>query len=215
MLHNDTSSETYVGSSKNFALRLLHYIKKTKALKLRLVLQSIRETGIEFFTLRYYPIPLHLQEQRLLIALEQYYIMTMNPKLNSIYVVNETPGGMHLSENNSKLMSVPIYVSIAGVPVFMFDSLNGITNNAITALGASTNSIINCLDTGETFLGLYELSRTAPLKMSETNLMSRAQLMRDVEELRLSLIAYTPPIAITRVSDNEEFYFINFNEARK
>ena len=59
------------------------------------------------------------------------------------------------------------YVSIAGQLLFIFDSLNGLTNNAITGLNAPTNTIIKCLNDNLLFLGVYYLSRIPPANGSE------------------------------------------------
>ena len=217
MLVNNVSGLIYVGSSTHFGLRLLHYLKNSTQTNLRLVLQNIRDTKIANFTLQYYRIPLHLQEERLLHGLEQYYILSLNPGLNTLKVVNGIPGGMRISAHNSQMTSVPIYVSISDQIVYIFDSLNGITNNAMTGLNASTNTIINCLDNDTLFLGIYQLSRIRPNNLSEleTVLMTREEIINHVNKVRLSKIIYTPPITIVRLLDNTTFNFINFNEARK
>lgn len=111
MLLNNITSQLYVGSSINFSLRLRHYLTNTKEVRIRLILQNIRDVGISNFTLMFYRIPPHLQEGRLLLALEQYYILSLVPALNTLKVVNETPGGMRLSENNSIKKSVPILLA--------------------------------------------------------------------------------------------------------
>ena len=215
MLLNNITSQLYVGSSINFSLRLRHYLTNTKEVRIRLILQNIRDVGISNFTLMFYRIPPHLQERRLLLALEQYYILSLDPALNTLKVVNETPGGMRLSENNSIKKSVPIFVSIGSQLVYVFDSLNGVNNSAMSGFNASTNSILAHLSNGEPFLGVYQLSRVRPLEIRDGGLMTQAELMKHIEKLRLSLMVYTPPITIVRLSDNEMFNFINFNEARK
>lgn len=159
---NTLTNESYYGSSSNFGLRLVHYLKSHTASNLRRILLNIQQTGIHNFTLNVFPIPIHLQEGRLLWALEQYYILLCNPAYNELKVVNITPGGMRLSEHNSRINSVPLYVSKDGQLIYIFDSLNGITNNAITGLAASTNTILNCLNTGTLFLDVFYLSRTPP-----------------------------------------------------
>lgn len=99
--------------------------------------------------------------------------------------------------------------------VYVFYSLNGVNNSAMSGFNASTNSILAHLSNGEPFLGVYQLSRVRPLEIRDGGLMTQAELMKHIEKLRLSLIVYTPPITIVRLSDNEMFNFINFNEARK
>lgn len=213
---NNITGLYYYGSSSNFGLRLRHYLKSHSDLNLRSILSAIRETGISNFTLHVYTIPMHLREERLLLALEQYYILMSNPAYNDLKVVNKTPGGMRLSEHNSVLNSVPLYVLLDGQLIYVFDSLNGLTNNAMTGLSASTNTILNCLDTGDLFLGTLTLSRTPP-NSDEGNgsLMSLEDLKNLVKETRTGKLIYTPPIVITRVEDGTTMNFPNFNEARK
>lgn len=138
---------------------------------------------------------MHLREERLLLALEQYYILMSNPAYNDLKVVNKTPGGMRLSEHNSVLNSVPLYVLLDGQLIYVFDSLNGLTNNAMTGLSASTNTILNCLDTGDLFLGTLTLSRTPP-NSDEGNgsLMSLEDLKNLVKETRTGKLIYTPQL---------------------
>lgn len=211
---NNETGEFYYGSSSNFGLRLAHYLKLHSGAALRRILDAIRQAGIGNFTLQVIPIPLHLQEERLLWSLEQYYILQCNPAYNELKVVNKTPGGMRLSEHNSLLNSVPLYVTRNGVLIYTFNSLNGITNNAITGLGASTNTILNCLNTGELFLGTLSITRVRPETGTE-DILTREGIMELVKDIRNSKLIYTPPIAIVRVHDDMTKSFPNFNEARK
>lgn len=213
---NNITGLFYYGSSSNFGLRLRHYIKTHSDLKLRSILSAIRETGINQFTLHVYTIPMHLREERLLLALEQYYILMSNPAYNDLKVVNKTPGGMRLSQHNSVMNSVPLYASRDGKLIYVFDSLNGLTNNAITGLGASTNTILHCLNTGNLFLDTLSLTRSPPLpEWDDASLMSTEDFINLINNIRTGKLIYTPPIVITRVADGMTKNFPNFNEARK
>lgn len=83
---NNISNHYYVGSSTVLGERLRHYWKNHKAATLRKILQDIKQTGIANYTLRIYDFPVHMQEMRLLLALEQYYLLTLDPQNNTLYV---------------------------------------------------------------------------------------------------------------------------------
>lgn len=94
MFINTITQVFYVGSTTNLGERFRHYIKKHNGANLRSILQDIRDIGISVFQMRIYLIPKELQELRLLIALEQYYILALNPGNNDILVAGGSPGGM-------------------------------------------------------------------------------------------------------------------------
>jgi hypothetical protein len=94
MFINSITQMLYVGSTQNLGERLRHYFKSHTGDRPRSILRDIRDTGINLFNLRVYLIPKELQELRLLLALEQYYILTLNPGNNDILVAGGSPGGM-------------------------------------------------------------------------------------------------------------------------
>lgn len=86
MLINTITQMFYVGSTQNLGQRLRHYFKNHKGDNLRSILRDIQDTGINLFQVRIYILPGHLRELRLLLALEQYYILSLNPSNNDILV---------------------------------------------------------------------------------------------------------------------------------
>lgn len=167
MLINRTTNELYVGSTYSLGERLRHYFKNSSSLKLRPILQEIKNLGISSFNVRIYLLPTEYQEVRLLIALEQYFILSMNPKYNTLMVANGSPGGMRVAKISSLALSIPIYVYVNKILVYIFDSMAGMTNNAITGLNVSTKSIYTALNTGRPYLNVFILTRK-PLEPIDT-----------------------------------------------
>ena len=141
-LTNNISGIDYIGSTTTLGERLLHYFKKHSKENLRSILADIRATGINLFTLRLLIIPVHLREAWLLIALEQYYILALNPGNNDILVAAGSPGGMWLSERNSATNGIPLYAYLDGQLIYIFNSLIGITNSAVGVLQVSVNTLV-------------------------------------------------------------------------
>ena len=229
------ANDFYVGSTSGFGVRLQHYLK-THSGKLRLILQNIKDIGITNFTLRVYSIPTELQEVRLLLALEQYYILALTPLNNALMVANGSPGGKHLAQQNSLLNSIPLVLSIGEKAIYLFNSMNGtgLGNNAIDGLGTSTNMIAKLLK-GELYMNTFTLSRNPPAGMTLAELRDSGQLISFEEMLALVNAAKdqwkykmrtispdriqgpkptTPAITITRVSDGLTFSFRGYNSAR-
>lgn len=148
MFTNTLTDKLYVGSSIVLGTRLLHYWKKHTKTQLRPILNDIRTTGLQHFTLSVCVFPVHLQEMRLLLALEQYYILSLTPQNNALMVVNASPGGKWLSEANSITNSVPITMHHNDEPIYVFNSMNGLTNNALSTLKIKSNDLINVLNSG-------------------------------------------------------------------
>jgi hypothetical protein len=116
---------------------------------LRAILREIRVNGLNNFSVSVCTLPPHLQSQQLLLALEQYYILSMNPVNNSLLVVGTSPGGSWLSQTNSATNSVPISMYLNGVLIYVFNSMVGMSNSAVSVLRIKTNTLIDRLDTGQ------------------------------------------------------------------
>jgi hypothetical protein len=110
------TGEKYVGCSINLATRVRDYFKQSSMNKTRLVNVSMKNTGIENFTLELYKIDVSScqgSELELVRALEQYYIFTLNPALNTIKVAGGT-NRLEMTDERRKLISKakskPFYV---------------------------------------------------------------------------------------------------------
>lgn len=229
-LINTVTGVLYVGSTQNLGERLRHYFKAHKGENIRTILRDIRNTGINLFQMRIFLIPEHLQELRLLLALEQYYILTLNPGNNDILVAGGSPGGMWLSEINSLATSIPLYLFLEGQLIYIFNSMNGITNNATSILRTSTNIIGNCLNTGTLLFNTFTLSRVNT-STGQPSLITLEELLVLLEKARIHARATrvstkprggprsgpestTPAVKLTRCSDGAIFEFDNFNATR-
>lgn len=225
-LINTVTNVLYVGSTQNLGERLRHYFKVHKAVNLRTILRDIRDTGINLFQIRIFLIPKHLQELRLLLALEQYYILTLNPGNNDILVAGGSPGGMWLSEINSLATSIPLYLYLEGQLIYIFNSMNGITNDAASILRTSTTIIGKCLNTGTLLFNTFILSRVNT-STGQPSLVTLDELLVLLEKARLYARATrvntkprgrpestTPAVKLIRCSDGAVFEFDNFNATR-
>lgn len=237
MFINNLTGVTYVGSSYVLGDRLTHYFKphaNTPTDSLRLILQDIRNTGLENFTLRIIELPTQYEDLPLLYSLEQYYILSLNPGNNSLLVVGTSPGGKWLSEANSLTNSVPIHMYQITNPgsapklIYVFNSMVGISNNALSALGTKSNTLIEALNSGNPLWNEFLLTRDVPTpeQLDNANLLSLPDLLDLISKVKTNYkISYvrkpagrpkstTPPVTIVRNSDNKEFPFDNFNSAR-
>jgi group I intron endonuclease len=97
---NMAGGKDYVGSTQVLWKRLKHYWKDHNGNNLQKILADIKIIGIGHFELMIYDLPVHLRELRLLLALEQYYLLSLNPQNNTLYVAKGSPGGMAIAENN-------------------------------------------------------------------------------------------------------------------
>lgn len=144
---------------------MYHYLKphaNTPTESLRTILQEIRVKGLNNFSVSVCTLPLHLQSQQLLLALEQYYILSMNPVNNSLLVVGTSPGGSWLSQINSATNSVPISMYLNGALIYVFNSMVGMTNSAVSILRIKTNTLIDRLDTGLLLWDQFTVTRGMP-----------------------------------------------------
>lgn len=183
MFYNNNYPLPYVGSTNSIGDRIRHYFK-THHGKVRAILAAIRLHGITSFTLHVIEIPDTLKDLRLLLALEQYYILTTNSDYNILKVANGSPGGMRIALQNSLANSIPIYLYMNGALVYVFDSLNGMTNNAVECMHTTTSTIIECLNTGSTHLSVFTMSRIKPELINQSTLLTPSELEVVVDEAR-------------------------------
>lgn len=175
--------------------------------------------------MRIFLFPKELQELRFLLALEQYYILSLNPGNNDIIVAGGSPGGMWLSEINSIATSIPLYLYLKGQLIYVFNSMNGITNDAVSILRTSSNIIGNCLNTGALLFETFTLSRVNN-GTEQSNLVSLEELLILLEDARIHARANrvtrprgrpestTGAVILTRCSDGATFEFDNYNATR-
>lgn len=173
--------------------------------------------------------PVHLRELRLLIALEQYYILTLNPGNTSNLVAEGSPGGMHLSESNSALASIPVYMYLGNVLLYIFTSTGGLHNSVNSVLGVSLQSVRKSIGTGYLYLGKFLFTLT-PINSTDKPTMTKEQLISYFNPIRdhynsnyLALLkgstakkatAKTPAVKVTRISDGAVFKCANYRETR-
>jgi group I intron endonuclease len=119
-----------VGNSIDLNTRIRHYFKPSTLNEgNRLINKNMKEFGIENFKLDIYIIDTINMEytkiRALTLSLEQYYIFTLNPSLNSIKVAGSNPIVNHTKEhiaNIKKANSKPVYVYKDKTLVYMAPS---------------------------------------------------------------------------------------------
>lgn len=228
---DNITGDQYVGSSIALGERLNHYFKKhgnTATESLRMILQAIRKQGLQNFTLRIYELPSNLQALRFVLALEQYYILSLNPVNNSLLVVASSPGGKWLSQANSLINSAPICMFYNTVLIYVFNSMVGMTNSALSALKIKSNTLIDCLNTENVLWNKFTFTRGMPTseQLANANLMKLEKLLELISEAKTAHKktsvrkpagrpqSTTSPVTIVRTLDNMPFSFDNFNSAR-
>lgn len=130
---NMLTGEQYVGSSVELAKRVANYKQDIAKNKTRPIIANMSKYGVENFSLTIYLVEqVQLEEikdasinlLRKIIILEQYLILTLNPSLNTVKVVNTAPYTDHSDLSPEKWnkmvtsMSQPIYLYLDDVLVF-------------------------------------------------------------------------------------------------
>jgi hypothetical protein len=166
---------------------------------------------------------------RFLLALEQYYILALDPANNSLIVAGGSPGGQHLSQSNSALASVPVYMYLGNVLLYIFSSTGGLHNSVNSVLGISLLSVRRSIKTGYLFLDAF-IFTLKPLDPSVQPSMSKDDLVvfynayrEDYDANNTGVLkasagmkakAKTPAVKITRISDGKVFKCSNYRETR-
>jgi hypothetical protein len=198
------------------------YFKKQSKLNLRKVLLDIKTTGLNNFTLGLIHIPEHLRELRLLLALEQYYLLK-DPQNNSLLVAAGSPGGQRVAEANRERNRQAVYMYLGDTLIYVFSSVSQGPNSLCTLLSTSRNTVANCFKNNTLFLGTFTLSKK-PIENTNADLMSLQQVQETVLAVRGDYVqvrtknltrGVTPPITLIRVVDGMEFHFDNYTLAGK
>ena len=158
MFINQVSGVHYVGSSTVLHQRIRHYWKNWSG-SVRKILLDIKTTGIQYFTLRIFLFPDALRDIRLTLALEQYYLLSINPQNNTLYVADGSPGGMAVAESHRKINSKKVYMFEDDKLVHIFDGTTTGPGGMATIIGAGNHAIAVALRTGELYMNYFKLTR--------------------------------------------------------
>jgi hypothetical protein len=82
-----------------------------------------------------------MRELRLLLALEQYYILSMNPGNNSLKVAGGTSGGIAVADINRLKHSRPLFLYAENVLLYVFFSIYEGPNSAKKLLKVGSQTI--------------------------------------------------------------------------
>lgn len=124
------------------------------------------------------------------------------------------------------MSSIPLYLCLQGQLIYVFDSMNGITNDAISILRMGTRDIGNCLNKGALVFNTFTLSRENS-STNQPNLVTLEELLELLEQARIHARATrvstkprgrpestTGTLKLTQCSNGAIFEFDNFNAAR-
>lgn len=136
---------------------------------------------------------------------------------------------MHLAESNSAHNSVPVFMYLEGVLIYVFASSGGQYNSVATTLGVSHNSVLRSIRTGALFLGTF-LFTTSPIDPNAEPTMNETELKKLYTEVRneytinnvsqiaggkaKAATAKTPAVKVTRLSDGAVFKCDNYRATR-
>lgn len=190
-----------------------------KSISLRKILADIQTTGITNFTLRIYILPLFLQEKRLMLALEQYYMLSEKPVNNTLYVAAGSPGGQRVAEANRLLNRKPIFMYLDNKLIFKFESLINGENSIANILNVSSNPLYRALK-GDLFFKTFVLTYELLSHADNDNLLTlnAVQILFSQVRSELNLEKQKkpdpfPPVTFVRLLDNQSFDFPSFKEA--
>jgi hypothetical protein len=157
---------------------------------------------------------------RLLLAFEQYYMLTGHPDNNTLYVAKGSPGGMAVAEHNRELNSQPVFLYKDDVLIATFSSKNTGINSAAVVLTLSRNVIADITDT-TTLLYQEFLLTTKEIPGALENLLPLEDLLVVVEEARavsksaqaVGLSGSSQAVTLTRESDGRVYTFTSVGKA--
>lgn len=110
--------------------------------------------------------------------------------------------------------------------IYVFDSMNGLTNNALSTLKMKSNDLIAVLNSGDLLWGEFTFTRGVPEDIDSSSLLSLTELLALIAKTKATYKKHyvrkpagrpkstTPSVSITRLSDKSVFNFDNFNSAR-
>jgi hypothetical protein len=238
MLTNKITGELYVGSSIDLGTRIRHYFKPSVLYNnKRAIIQSLREYGVENFSLAVYKIdpilfdgefkPLDFSR-----ALEQYYIFTKNPVLNTIKVAGGYSTG-ELAESTKLQIDIanskPLYVYNKNKTILHFVSDSSLA--FLKEVQMSYSTLATYLANGKAMHGKFIFSREL-LPGVEVQLMGSSDLSELITEGKIEqiLVHITSPetrekilnsntqkksITLIHVESGEEYYFVSLSSASR
>lgn len=203
---NLLTGDCLVGSSLNLSVRLAYYFKhSTIATSNRLFFRHLRDYSFDCFTLDIYIVRKGYDSSEYItvlnevLALEQYYIFTLNSTLNTIkvagvgpqYIENETRNAA-ISRANSK----QIYVYLNDVLVYKASSavalsiLTGISRGTISLSTSGKDKLV---------YGLYKLSFIGPNSSTLVSLLPVQEFLLGISKARNNYSHLPRPIVGSKI----------------
>ena len=170
------------------------------------------------FTLQVAVLPVHLRELRILLALEQYYMLTLNPQNNTLLVAGGSPGGLATAETNRELLREPVYMYQQSILIYVFSAIRTGPNSLNDVLGI--RQATGFLDSDELLYNTFFLSRT-PLDHQVEGSMSVTEVQELFKTVKnnstLAKLHQGPSgaktVQLTRIKDNQVFTFPSVSKA--
>lgn len=190
LTHLNTGDQ-YVGGSLNLAKRVRYYYNSKGLLETRTIAQLMAKYGPSAFSLDVYVMDvasfeLPVSDTRIVnmaIALEQYLILHIKPKLNGLLVVGGVSTNLAGSEALARIAEskkVPLYIYNKDMTKLVYKSDSRAEFIRLTGLNQST--VNRRLLDGELLLYTYKLSSSL-LVDAEVCLMSKKQLQASIKDL--------------------------------
>lgn len=191
---NVVTGDQLVGSSINLAVRLISYLTpKNQAFGSRLIFDNFRKFVPTNYEITIYVIRdgYNTNEKEVLqketLALEQYFIFTLNTTLNTIKVAGAapfesytTPKRVEQIKKTSKQSSIPAYVYKDNVLIYHTSSQKQLKLDS----GISNNTQFNALS-GSLIFGVFQISTTF-IESCSVDILSPFQFKKLVSEMRLA-----------------------------
>lgn len=186
---NLVTKEQYVGSSVDIARRVRTYLNSRGLKANRIVNVNMKSYGIANYSLSVCiinPVTIrsadkifndHFNLGRMVVALEQYFIIQYKPVLNTIKVAGGGwPTPLPITESQRVAMSarnnIPCYVYIDNILIAQAES--ALQLSKIT--GASTSGIARSIKKGSSLYNKFTISRLSPTFTSFQNLLDEKDL---------------------------------------
>lgn len=221
MYINNITGAYYVGSSTVLHERLRHYWKKWPAdKKLCPILADIKKYGLQNFTLHVYELPREFYAMNLLLALEQYYLLVMNPANNTLMVAGGSPGGMAVAEKNRELNRKTVYVYRDDILLGVFPATFEGPSNLQDSMKIGVNTILTALQANQLLFGVFVLSYV-PFTLSTVPTMTHDELREVIYEAgnasksKQTLGLKAKAVNLVRLTDNKVYSFKSVTAAAK
>lgn len=157
---------------------------------------------------------------RLLLALEQYYLLSMNPGNNDLKVAAASPGGMAVAERNRELNREGVYVYLDNVLLGVFPATFEGPGNFKESMKISNNVIVRALLPDQLLYGKFLITKI-PLALPAVPTMTTDELQTALSTAAIASKSKqtaglkAKPVDLIRLSNNQKLNFKSVTAAAK